>query len=84
MTATEFELIMSDDRVPAYIRKIANRAVIEIEEGNDNPIEVNENEFNLLVRYSGITPFKCSLTPFISIYDELENRKDIQLKNAWI
>ena len=83
MKATQFELAMSDTKIPTFIRNIANRAVKELREGNEKPLEVTEDEFYAICKYSNLTPKKAAYTSFIRIYDELDNGKDIQIHNPF-
>jgi len=83
MKAIDFYNKFTDPKIPALARSIAQQAVKELNEGNETPIEVNELEFNLIVRYAEIKPNKTHGTLWFRIFDELENSKDIQIQKSW-
>ena len=83
MKAIDFYNKFTDPKIPALARSIAQQAVKELNEGNETPIEVNELEFNLLVRYAGIKPNKTHGTIWFRIFDNEQNSKDIQIQNPW-
>ena len=83
MKAIDFLNRFTDPSVPALARSIANRAVDELKEGNEKPVEITELEFYLLTRYADIVPNETHGTKWFRIYDELDNGKDIQIYNAW-
>ena len=69
-----------EDHIPALARLVAFRAVNELNEGNFEPIEVTELEFELICRYADYQPIKPALgADFIRIFDEMDNGKDIQI-----
>jgi hypothetical protein len=73
-----------EDSVPALARLIAFKAVNELNEGNFEPIEVTELEFELICRYADYQPIRPALgTDFIRIFDELDNGKDIQITDPF-
>lgn len=83
MKAIDFLNKLTDPKIPALARIIAQQAVKELNEGNEKPIEVNELEFNLLVKYAEIEPNKTHGTLWFRIFDNEHNSKDIQIQNPW-
>jgi len=83
MKAIDFLNRFTDAKIPAFVRLIAHRAVDELNNGNDTPIEVTEDEFKILVRYANITPNKTGDNLWFRIFDNESNGKDIQTFNAW-
>jgi len=83
MKSIDFLNKFTDPKIPTLARSIAQQAVKELNEGNETPIEVNELEFNLLVKYAGITPNETHGIKWFRIFDNESNSKDIQIFNPW-
>jgi hypothetical protein len=83
MKSIDFLNRFTDPKIPALARTLAQRAVRELNEGNEHPLQVNELEFNLLSRYAEIKPNDTHGTLWFRIFDEHDNSKDIQIYNAW-
>jgi len=73
----------TEPKIPALARKIVQRAVKELNDGNEKPIEVTELEFNLITKFADIKPNKTHGTLWFRIFDQHKNSKDIQIFNAW-
>lgn len=83
MKAIDFLNRFTDPKIPSLARTLAQRAVNELNEGNEHPLQVNELEFNLLSRYANVKPNLTHGTLWFRIYDQYDNSKDIQVYNAW-
>ena len=84
MKAIDFLNKFKDEKIPALARLKAQQAVSELNDGNFEPIELTEVEFNLVCRYADYQPITPALgTDFIRIFDNLDNGKDIQIHNPW-
>lgn len=73
----------ADPKIPTIARNIVERAVKELNEGNEKPIEVTELEFYLVAKFAEIKPNETHGTKWFRIYDDKDNSKDIQVYNAW-
>jgi len=80
----QFELTMSNEQIPAFIRLVARKALYDLRTAyvDAGTTHVENFVFWQLVRYSGAEPIKSGLYTFIRIYDEEHNSVDIQTLNS--
>ena len=83
MKAIDFLNKFTDTKIPTLARSIAEKAVRELNEGNEKPLRVTELEFNMVTRYAGIKPNDTHGTLWFRIYDEFDNSKDVQIYNGY-
>ena len=84
MNHLQFELTMSNEQIPAFIRLVARKALYDLRTAyvDAGTIRVQQFEFWQIVKHSGAEPIKSGLYTFIRIYDEEHNSVDIQTLNS--
>jgi len=81
MNHLTFQERLSDMQIPAFARKLADKAIQKLQCGGGT-ISANSNEFWQIVKHSRAEPIKSGLYTFIRIYDEQQNAVDIQTLNS--
>jgi len=84
MNHLQFELTMSNEQIPAFIRLVARKAITDLRTApvDAGTIRVQPFEFWQIVKHSGAEPIKSGLYTFIRIYDDQHNAVDIQCLNS--
>ena len=84
MNHLQFELTMSIEQIPAFIRLVASKALYDLRTAyvDAGTIRVQPFEFWQIVKHSGAEPIKSGLYTFIRIYDDQHNAVDIQCLNS--
>jgi len=78
----QFQERLSDMHIPAFTRKLADKAIQKLQCGGGT-ISANSNEFWQIVKHSRAEPIKSSAYTFIRIYDDYRRTAvDIQTKNS--
>jgi hypothetical protein len=81
MNHLTFQERLSDMQIPAFARKLADKAIQKLQCGGGT-ISANSNEFWQIVKHSRVEPIKCSAYTFIRIYDDYRRTAvDIQTLN---
>lgn len=80
MNHLQFELTMSNEQIPAFIRLVARKALNDLRNGGGTT-HVEPFVFWQLVRHSGADAVKSGLYTFIRVVND-ENYVDIQTLNS--
>ena len=81
MNHLTFQERLSDMQIPAFARKLADKAIQKLQCGSGT-ISADSNEFWQIVKHSRAEPIKSGLYTFIRIYDDQQNAVDIQTLNS--
>ena len=81
MNHLTFQERLSDMQIPAFARKLADKAIQKLQCGGGT-ISADSNEFWQIVKHSRAEPIKSGLYTFIRIYDDQQNAVDIQTLNS--
>ena len=83
MKAIDMHNRFIDPSVPTIARNVVDRALSELRQGNETPLEVTELEFELVTRIAKIRPNSTGHTPWFRVYMDNGNSKDIQIYDPW-
>ena len=83
MNHLQFELTMSNEQIPAFIRLVARKALNDLRtaEVDAGTIRVQPFEFWQIVKHSGAEPIKSGLYTFVRVVND-DNFVDIQTLNS--
>ena len=82
MNHLTFQERLSDMQIPAFARKLADKAIQKLQCGGGT-ISAEPNEFWQIVKHSRAEPIKSGLYTFIRIYDDYRRTAvDIQTLNS--
>ena len=84
MNHLQFELTMSNEQIPAFIRLVARKAITDLRTA---PVDAGTTlvepwVFWKLVKFAQAEPIKSGKYTFIRIYDDHSNAVDIQTLNS--
>ena len=84
MNHLQFELTMSNEQIPAFIRLVARKAITDLRTApvDAGTTHVESWVFWKLVKFAKAEPIKSGKYTFIRIYDEEHNSVDIQTLNS--
>ena len=80
MNHLQFELTMSNEQIPAFIRLVARKALTDLRDGG-GIVRVEQFVFWQLVKHSGAEAVKSRLYTFVRVVNE-KNYVDIQTLNS--
>ena len=84
MNHLQFELTMSNEQIPAFIRLVARKAITDLRTApvDAGTTHVDSWVFWKLVKFAQAEPIKSGKYTFIRIYDDHSNAVDIQCLNS--